>query len=313
MPVITISRQMCSFGDDVAEALGDRLGWKLITRNSLFSEFPDIASNPYDKNMLSESAKYYLHPCGDTETFLDRLTGRLYAFTDKNPAILVGFGSQMMYAGRKDALNVRIIAEKNVRVMRAQKQYSVSFSEAEKMLDTADRKHKKFVSTVFGADLNDPFLYNQILNTSSMSVDECAATIEALIRSREMIGEPGKQAEHADGVEHPSIRPIMKNQSEVKFAKILDMYQIDWKYEPKTFPIQWDAEGNVTMAFSPDFYLTKFDTYIELTTMDQRYVTLKNKKVKLVRELYPGTNIKVVYKKDFCSLIERFNLNNGAS
>lgn len=313
MPVITISRQMCSFGDDIAEALSRRLGWTLITRDDLFSHFPGLALNAYDRRMLAESAKYYLHPCEDEGTYLDRLTQELFRFTDKNPAVLVGFGTQMIYAGRKDALHIRIIAEKNIRISRARKQYHVSDAEAERILETADRKHKKFVSTVFGADLTEPLLYHQILNTSTMSVDECTAAVAALVREREIIKELEQLADQTDMVDHLTLRPALKNQSEEEFAKILDMYQIDWKYEPTTFPIQWDAEGNVTMAFSPDFYLTKFDTYIELTTMDQRYVTQKNKKVKMVRELYPGTNIKVVYKRDFYSLIERFNLNGGAS
>ncbi len=129
----------------------------------------------------------------------------------------------------------------------------------------------------------------------------------------ELIRQLESQSVSLEVMDHLSERPALKNQSEAEFAKILDMYQIDWKYEPKTFPIEWDTEGNVTMAFCPDFYLTKFNTYIELTTMDQRYVTTKNKKVKKLRELYPGTNIKVVYKKDFYSLVERFNLSNGAS
>ncbi len=97
-----------------------------------------------------------------------------------------------------------------------------------------------------------------------------------------------------------------KHPAEEEFANILNMYAIEWEYEPKTFPVQWDAEGNVTMAFSPDFYLTKFDTYIEITTMEQKYVTTKNKKVKRLRELYPGINITIVYKKDFQTLLNRF-------
>jgi hypothetical protein len=91
------------------------------------------------------------------------------------------------------------------------------------------------------------------------------------------------------------------------------MHQIEWKYEPRTFPVEWDAEGNVTLAFSPDFYLVQFDTYLELTTMNQRYVTEKNKKLRRVRELYPGTHIKIVYKKDFQSLVERFSHMGSAS
>ena len=313
MPVLTISRQMCSFGDDIAEALSRRLGWELITRADLFDRLPGLVLSSYDRHMLTESAKYFLNPCGDEGTFLDRLTKELFAYTEDNPAVLVGFGAQMIYAGRKDALHIRIIAEKSARIMRARKQFRVTDAEAEKILDTADRKHRKFVSTVFGADLADPLLYHQILNTSSMSVDESAAAAAALIRQRELERELERKADQMEIIDHSSLRPVLKNQSEEEFAKILDMYQIDWKYEPKTFPIQWDAEGNVTAAFSPDFYLTKFDTYIELTTMDQRYVTQKNKKVKKVRELYPGTKIKVVYKKDFYSLVERFNLNSGAS
>ena len=44
--------------------------------------------------------------------------------------------------------------------------------------------------------------------------------------------------------------------------------------------------------------------------MNQKYVTEKNRKMKKVRELYPGTNVKIVYKKDFVSLIERFHMGN---
>ena len=40
-------------------------------------------------------------------------------------------------------------------------------------------------------------------------------------------------------------------------------------------------------SFSPDFYLPDFDLYIELTTMSQKLVTKKNRKVRRLRELYP--------------------------
>jgi len=103
-----------------------------------------------------------------------------------------------------------------------------------------------------------------------------------------------------------------KHPSEEEFSKILDMYNIRWEYEPRTFPIEWDAEGNIKKAFSPDFYLPDFDTYIEITTMEQKYVTEKNKKVRLLKELYPGTNINIVFKNDFYTLLKRFGLRQGA-
>lgn len=306
MPIITISRQMYSLGDEIAEALSRKLGWELLARNDLLSRFLGTTATGYDLHMLSESAKYYLKPSPENGSFLDVIKKNLEKYVEENSAILVGFGSQIIFARSKDALHLRIFAPKELRINRAKKHYHVSKEEAESIVDVADRRHKKFVSTVFEADLTNPEHYHLNLNTASLSVDECVATILALQRehvSRRQIEE--QTALQKISHNNPSYSAF-KTESEEEFAKILDMYQLDWKYEPKTFPIEWDAEGNVTMAFSPDFYLTKFDMYIELTTMNQKYVTQKNKKAKKLRELYPGVNVKVMYKKDFNILMERF-------
>lgn len=311
MPILTISRQMGSLGDEVAETLARKLGWELITRAKLLSRFLCEIADPQEMHMLTESAKYYLNPSKNNCTFLEYLEGVLHEFVKQHSTVLVGFGSQVIFADDNDAVHVRIIAPEHVRIARIKKQYHVSDEDAGRILSTADKKHKKFVSTIFGIDLTEASHYNLTLNTALLSVDECVAVIIALIKEREVIRKMQKLSENTEVVSRLSESPVFKNPAEAEFARILDMYQIEWKYEPKTFPIEWDAEGNVTLAFSPDFYLTKFDTYIELTTMNQKYVTTKNKKAKRLRELYPGTNIKIVYKKDFQSLIERFKVVYG--
>ncbi len=96
--------------------------------------------------------------------------------------------------------------------------------------------------------------------------------------------------------------------SEHVAAQILDFYRIRWFYEPTSFPIEWDGDGNVIAAFAPDFYLPDFDLYIELTTMNQKLVTKKNRKVRRLKELYPDVNIKILYQKDFRRLLFRFGI-----
>ncbi len=96
--------------------------------------------------------------------------------------------------------------------------------------------------------------------------------------------------------------------SERVAAEILEFYQIDWEYEPTTFPIEWDRDGKVIASFTPDFYLPDFDLYIELTTMSQKLVTKKNRKVRRLKELYPEVNIKIFYQKDFRRLLQRFGI-----
>ena len=108
---------------------------------------------------------------------------------------------------------------------------------------------------------------------------------------------------------HPPLDEIsFAHASERVAAEILDFYRIRWLYEPKTFPLEWDGKGNVIVSFSPDFYLTDFDLYIELTTMSQKLVTKKNRKVRRLKELYPDVNIRIFYQKDFRALLARFGM-----
>lgn len=110
-------------------------------------------------------------------------------------------------------------------------------------------------------------------------------------------------------LDHPPLDEInFAHASERVAAEILDFYHIRWQYEPQTFPIEWDSNGNVIKYFSPDFYLPDFDLFIELTTMSQKLVTKKNRKVRRLKELHPEINIKVFYQKDFRALLARFGI-----
>ena len=102
--------------------------------------------------------------------------------------------------------------------------------------------------------------------------------------------------------------PQFANHSEEECARILDYYDIPWMYEPRTFVLERDERGNVIEAFTPDFYLTEQDLFIELTTMKQAHVTKKNMKIRKVKERFPEINIKLFYKRDFLKLAEKFGL-----
>jgi hypothetical protein len=89
-------------------------------------------------------------------------------------------------------------------------------------------------------------------------------------------------------------------------ARILDFYGIAWEYEPHTFPILWNLDGAVVESFSPDFYLAELDLYLEMTTLRQKLVRKKNRKLRRLRELYPDVNIKLFYARDFRALMLKY-------
>lgn len=89
-------------------------------------------------------------------------------------------------------------------------------------------------------------------------------------------------------------------------SRILDFYAVRWEYEPHTFPILWNLEGDVVESFAPDFYLPDLDLYLEMTTLRQKLVRKKNRKLRRLRELYPDLNVKLFYARDFRALMLKY-------
>ena len=102
--------------------------------------------------------------------------------------------------------------------------------------------------------------------------------------------------------------PRFANEVELECAKILDFYGVAWAYEPRTFVLGRDAEGRVTSAFTPDFYLPEQELYVEVTVMRQALVTRKNRKLRELKRLYPDVKVKLFYRRDIERLAQRYRL-----
>jgi hypoxanthine phosphoribosyltransferase len=124
---------------------------------------------------------------------------------------------------------------------------------------------------------------------------ESGATSEPrLVTRQQPLPIPWQLIRAADGFdEHDFAHP-----AELDFSRILSFYRIRWAYEPTTFPLAYSEEGRPSEMFTPDFYLPEHKLYIELTTMRQRLVTRKNRKIRRLRELYPNVRIKLLYRRD---------------
>ena len=106
--------------------------------------------------------------------------------------------------------------------------------------------------------------------------------------------------------------------SEKEIARLLDFYGVQWEYEPRSFPLEWDDEGRPTKSFTPDFYLPDYDLYLEVTTIKPSLANRKNRKIRLLREVYPDVQIKLLALKDVEALMikygrQRPSLQRGAA
>ena len=111
---------------------------------------------------------------------------------------------------------------------------------------------------------------------------------------------------HPSCTQAPRIR--FAHESERVFARLLDLYGIEWEYEPYEFPVAWNDRGLPIKAFRPDFWLPNLGCFIELTTAEQRLVTRKNAKIRAFRTLYPEWSVAVVYQRDYRELVARHGI-----
>jgi len=93
--------------------------------------------------------------------------------------------------------------------------------------------------------------------------------------------------------------------SEEEFARLLDFYQVEWLYEPRSFPLS-SENGRITEMFTPDFYLPEINLFLELTTARQSLITEKNHKVRKLKELYPDINVRLLNKSDYLKLFAKY-------
>jgi hypoxanthine-guanine phosphoribosyltransferase len=92
--------------------------------------------------------------------------------------------------------------------------------------------------------------------------------------------------------------------AEQEVARVFSFFRLRWAYEPTSFTLRRHADGSIAEMFTPDFFLPDLDLYVELTTMRQPLVTRKNRKARLLRELYPNVRLRLLYRRDYVRLME---------
>lgn len=84
---------------------------------------------------------------------------------------------------------------------------------------------------------------------------------------------------------------------EANIARLFNYFGIEWVYQPKTFELS-------SQNYTPDFYLPKYDMYIEVKNFLCKYSKIRDRKF---RKLYPDINLLLLLKKDYLKLEENYS------
>jgi cytidylate kinase len=307
LAIITVSRQFGAGGEVVGRIIAKKLGFLLVNQDVINEGLTSLGL-PAQAFRFDKTLKKDVDSEKKRMFYLTALHEFIMDLAAKESIVLLGRGGQFLFQNHSDAFHIRIQAPLELRVQWIQEIKLLDKKEALRLVQEKDRSKKRFTREVFKHSWMDIELFDLVLNTGKLSPQRAAkvATQAYMLRKKDLAVNKDEGTSEKQEITAPEVR--FMHPSEEEFARVLDFYKIPWQYEPRTFALQWDSNNQVTEAFSPDFYLPDFNLFVELTTQRQKLVWKKNKKVRRLKELYPDINIKIVYGKDYRSLLKKFGI-----
>jgi hypothetical protein len=311
MALLTISGDPASRWEEVAQGVAQLLNFELVTETRL----TQWMAEGFGETTLPARA------------WAPAAVAVLARLAREHPLLIALDGAEHLFRPAPWMLRVRITTSDAHRAGKLMLDLRLEKSEALARLRELDAEQKRLRKARFkgaSAVSADPASFDLTLSLTHMDPAE-ATEVVAAAGSKRLDQQGLLSPNAADEIEFEMRLELAKrgivpagrarvtrasfgHPSEEMFANLLDFYRIQWEYEPRSFPLQWDKSGGVTEAFTPDFYLPELDLYVEVTTMKQSLVTRKNRKVKMLRAIYPHVNIQVFYQKDFQELVFKYGL-----
>ncbi|MGV8074703.1 MAG: cytidylate kinase family protein [Syntrophobacteraceae bacterium] len=311
MAVITVSREPGALGEEVAARVAGLLGFLLLDRVSLAQFWQDMDLDEGNLTEVDEGnvgEECIIDP--EREACIKLLPDLIAQLAEDYDLVVIGRGGQGLFHNRPGTLHVRIVASRRFRVRQVQSHSGLSVREARRHIMDMEKRRYRYVRFMYRMNWADPSLYDLTLRMDRLSVEQALRLIVTAVDEMKLQQIPRRLIVDnllSETDERGNGEPFA-NDTEREFAAFLEFYRIPYQYEPRTFPLETDAQGKVSEAFTPDFFLPEQNLFIELTTMKQSLVTRKNRKIRKLRRLHPEVNIRIFYQRDFYNLMAKYGL-----
>jgi cytidylate kinase len=205
--IITLSRQVGSWGDQIAQRVSNLLNYSYFTQRMLIltaekmgiseKDFYDLTEDSYkyrsfiDRLLGRKESKVIRYDFGplvktlDDESSTKTLISILKEIAKRDNIVIVGRGGQAIFKDTKGVIHVKIVAPFEVRVKRIMKRLPYTKDEAEAFVRKKDRTTAQYVKRFYDVDWNNSALYDLWINTKKIGVEQAAASIVSFVKSRE--------------------------------------------------------------------------------------------------------------------------------
>jgi cytidylate kinase len=182
MPIIAISRQIGSLGNDLADELSRELKHKLLTREIIKdvlikSGFSEKVIDKYNEKKSSILYQFEL----DKEKYSHIIKKVVFEFARKDNVIIMGMGGQFFFDNIPNAICVRVISSLETRIKRIMDKDSCDEYEAKYIITNSDDARISFHKFFFNIDIRNVNLYDLIINTDVISLRKSVDIVKEAI------------------------------------------------------------------------------------------------------------------------------------
>lgn len=123
-----------------------------------------------------------LHP--STWELVRKVTETILHLVELGNVIIIGRGGALVTANLKHVFHVRLVGPLEKRIRHLQEREELSREAALRLIDVEDRGRERYLKKNFNREINDPLLYDLVINTDRLSYDAAARIIADGVLSR---------------------------------------------------------------------------------------------------------------------------------
>jgi cytidylate kinase len=218
MHAVTVSREYGSGGGEVAARLAQRLGWRLVDHEVIAQvarelAIPETEVEVHDENIegrisrilrrmrLSASGGFATPvagaqlgapflaastppPATGELAYQDTMRHVVQVAASTGHVVIVGRGGQVILAGQRDVLHVRLVAPLEQRIAYVMRREGLNEAAARTRIREKDRARARYMQTLYHCNHEDPHLYDLVLNTGLLDLDNAVGLIYVALEQK---------------------------------------------------------------------------------------------------------------------------------
>jgi cytidylate kinase len=187
MSIVAISETLGSLGNEIGRRLAESLGWGFADREIIAKaaerfgvDLAQVRHNAEEKPSLWERFT------DSHRRFKAFVEASIFDMAASDNVVLAGLSSTLALRDVRYALRVRTNAPEPDRARRIEQQQGLTAEAALAVVRQTDRERAARVKVLYHVDVDDPLLYDLVLNTERMTAEEGARHLREMLREERL-------------------------------------------------------------------------------------------------------------------------------